>query len=259
MRSPIAKGWLMRCGLPRLIALSCAAGLALIAAPGQAAVIVTGYDYAPGSISGGIAVDSLGIAEYGSAGRFLSQLEDTANGDFFALYSFCVDVAHGYYTYSPYRIGPISAVTGDATKQQHLAALLTHGNAAIDAAVDDDAKSTIGAAIGIAVWEVIYESATSGYTVGAGNFSVYGDLTPDVSTLANAYLGKVESGEWTGSAARLRALISINKDLVSQNQIFLTPSGVPEPSSWALMILGIGLAGAAMRRRSVQAVLPAIA
>lgn len=28
-----------------------------------------------------------------------------------------------------------------------------------------------------------------------------------------------------------------------------TPMGVPEPTSWALMILGFGLAGGALRRR----------
>lgn len=37
----------------------------------------------------------------------------------------------------------------------------------------------------------------------------------------------------------------------------LTLSGVPEPSSWALMIGGFGLTGAAMRRRTRKAVLAA--
>ena len=32
----------------------------------------------------------------------------------------------------------------------------------------------------------------------------------------------------------------------------LTFGGVPEPKSWALMIVGFGLAGAAMRRRAAK-------
>jgi hypothetical protein len=34
---------------------------------------------------------------------------------------------------------------------------------------------------------------------------------------------------------------------------FLTLAGVPEPSTWSLMILGFGLTGAAMRRRTAKA------
>ena len=37
----------------------------------------------------------------------------------------------------------------------------------------------------------------------------------------------------------------------------LTLAGVPEPSTWALMILGFGLTGAALRRRSAKATLAA--
>jgi hypothetical protein len=35
----------------------------------------------------------------------------------------------------------------------------------------------------------------------------------------------------------------------------LTASGVPEPASWALMLLGFGIAGAAMRRQRQRATL----
>ncbi|QWC57211.1 PEP-CTERM sorting domain-containing protein [Erythrobacter sp. 3-20A1M] len=39
----------------------------------------------------------------------------------------------------------------------------------------------------------------------------------------------------------------------------LSAGGVPEPATWALMILGLGAAGAAMRRRNQAAPRPAIA
>ena len=33
------------------------------------------------------------------------------------------------------------------------------------------------------------------------------------------------------------------------DQVFLVPGGVPEPATWAMMLTGFGIAGAAMRRR----------
>lgn len=41
---------------------------------------------------------------------------------------------------------------------------------------------------------------------------------------------------------------------VSGVSLYKTGGGVPEPATWGLMILGIGLAGGAMRRRQRQAV-----
>ena len=41
------------------------------------------------------------------------------------------------------------------------------------------------------------------------------------------------------------------------DNVSLSSMGVPEPSTWALMILGFGLTGAALRRRSAKATLAA--
>jgi PEP-CTERM motif len=61
-------------------------------------------------------------------------------------------------------------------------------------------------------------------------------------------LGNVESGLWTGDASTLRALVAQNGN--TQNLVYqVANNAVPEPTSWALMILGFGLVGSVLRRR----------
>ncbi len=92
------------------------------------------------------------------------------------------------------------------------------------------------------------------------------DFSPNISTAGvsalkfdiNATSGKIafvaKDGSnvphlkivWTNSATQDSAL----GDLYSQDIPFAPPtSAVPEPATWAMMITGFGLAGAAMRRR----------
>ncbi|MEO6716269.1 MAG: PEPxxWA-CTERM sorting domain-containing protein, partial [Novosphingobium sp.] len=65
---------------------------------------------------------------------------------------------------------------------------------------------------------------------------------------ANSYLANVQNNTWTGNAANVRVLSSVTG--WSQNQIYITSGGVPEPSTWAMMLLGFGMIGFAMRKRS---------
>jgi PEP-CTERM motif len=86
-----------------------------------------------------------------------------------------------------------------------------------------------------------------------GNFNVYGDFVP-LAGRANSYLALATSGAWSGDVARVRTLIDPTG--ASQNQVYLTAAtlgGVPEPTTWAMLIVGFGIIGAAMRRRGRRA------
>jgi len=87
------------------------------------------------------------------------------------------------------------------------------------------------------------------YDVMAGNFSVYGDFDP-LASRANGYLDNISSGSWTGDASRLRGFQAVVAGS-TQDQIYLA-AGVPEPETWAMLILGFLTIGAALRRRSRQ-------
>jgi len=54
------------------------------------------------------------------------------------------------------------------------------------------------------------------------------------------YLGAVDGSGWFNNSGTL---------LVTVNGLASGPAGVPEPASWAMMLTGFGLAGAALRRR----------
>jgi PEP-CTERM motif/Thioester domain len=215
------------------------------ATPAQATTELTGYSYSPGSKYGGISVQSLGFEHGGYAGRFSVDARDTITFAPSTFYAFCIDVTTDLLTYSPYTVSTIIPGLADANKRAQVAAVLFHSGGVIDALVTEDDRDSASAALQLAVWEILYETGTSGYSIADGNFSVYYDFDPLIS-LADSYLANVEMGTWTGDAATLRALVTDTG--TSQNLVYQT-NAVPEPASWALMILGFGIVGAALRRR----------
>lgn len=221
---------------------------ALCATPAHATLQLTGSVYDPGSRSGGISVQSLNFSQRGSAGRFRIEAFDTVTFARSTFYSFCIDVTTAL-SLSTFSVSNSIPGFTDPDKLAQLAAILFNSDAALGAAQTQDEKDAVGAALQLAVWEILYEADLSSYSIANGNFSVFGDFETDIG-LANRYLANVETGAWTGNAASLRALVSDTG--TSQNQVFQT-APVPEPSTWALMILGFGAIGSALRRRNARA------
>jgi hypothetical protein len=219
-------------------------------APASATVIAGGaIGYDPGAYYGGIGYAPTNFAEIGPAGRFRFLGSDVDTGAQFSAYTWCVDIFHSVDT-GNYVITPLSVILSDPTKRQQLAALLSNSQAAIDSSIDPVATA---AAFQLAIWEVVYETGTTGYNVASGDFYTYG--TVDTNTYfvplwgeANGFLSNVTGGIWTGNANRVSVLFSETL----QSQAFLNP--VPEPASWALMISGFGFVGGAVRRSRGRAV-----
>jgi PEP-CTERM motif len=232
------------------LALIAAATLGLGALPAQAAVQVTTYQYSPPAIGGGLAVASANFSEYGAAGRFLSTIQDLATLSSLDRYTFCIDVLSGYYTYQPFDDVTLSSMFSNPTQQAALAGLLTYANPTIDGAGATSNMSLSAAAFSLAIWEVVHETSST-YDLTAGNFSAYGDLSA-AGSLANTYLARVQSGQWSGNVNNVRVLRNAGNG-VNQNQIYLASAGggaVPEPSTWAMLLGGFAMVGAAMRRRA---------
>ncbi len=227
-----------------------------IGSPALAAELidVTAHPYGAGGQGGGIRVVSLGVAEYGPTGRFNLSGNAVATLAGFNAQTFCFDVTKGLFDFSPdnrFEIGTLAAFSSNSIKQNQVAALLLNTQPLIDGAANTAARDLAAVATGLSIWEILYETGTTGYSVsgqnaatGNGNFFTYGDFSPFQAT-ANLYLGKVESGEWTGSTSRIRTLVSVTGQ--AQNQLFI--AAIPEPSTWAMMVVGIGLLGWAPRRR----------
>jgi PEP-CTERM motif len=232
----------MKTALKLILAVAGLFGLG--AMPAQAAVQVTAYDYVPPAVYGGL---TLGANSFGGeAGRFQLTLQELPNGNSYQLYSFCIDILTSLYSYSPYDIQNGGALF-TPTKQDHLAALLSHADAEISAAGDLAAQSKTAAAFQLAVWEVVYDDGP--YSLSSGNFSTFGDFNAlGVSTLGETFLAHVAANTWTGNAAQLRLLVSQTGQ--SQNQVYMNGNpAVPEPASWLMMIVGFGFIGQTLRSR----------
>jgi hypothetical protein len=177
----------------RRISLALAATAALsIAAPAQAAIVITGYSVAgvPGS------------------GTFSLSFDTVANSYSLLALDFALAGPFGPTTYNTGNAGLVSPVPAPAP------------NLVIGA--DLNGRNVI----------------TDTPTLDA-DFLLFFDPTLPSQSGPIYYLAGLTIGE------------RINAGVVTVTQV--PPSGVPEPSTWAMMLLGFGAIGLAMRRRKVPA------
>lgn len=237
--------------MKKSFALAAAVGLMITASAASAqAVNVTNVAFTPGSVTGTIHSPSLtgevGIGQFEFKGNYIS------GGAPFDILTYCIDLAHsvslGNVNYNSYTIIPIASYASMTTaKINSLNALLTHTTPLLNAATGQNAIN-VSAAAQMAVWEIMFETQPAwSVTNTSSALYVSGSGSPLTTSegLANTYLGNVANNTWAvNSAYDLKVLYSPSQ----QTQVFLTPS-VPEPATWAMMMLGFGAIGGALRRR----------
>lgn len=254
--------------MKKILAFAAAAGMMMLSSNANAqAVVVNNVSFTPGSITGNL--NSSMNNNDTAIGRFEFKGNYVSGGAAFDIFTYCVDltkfVSTGNVNYTSYAIMPISAMSTITTaKANALNALLTNTNPLLAAATGQNAIN-ISAATQMAVWEIMFEtqaswsvsntsSAFSISTPGSSSSSNTTALT-SAKSLANSYLNNISNNTWTANNAyQLKLLYSTSQ----QSQVFLTPS-VPEPATWAMMMIGFGAMGGALRyrRRSVTATVAA--
>jgi hypothetical protein len=233
--------------------LAAAVSAALPAASaGAATVNITSWSIGANLI-GSVGVNSPTI-NHGAVyiNQFRYQGTYTPGGAVFDELTNCADLSH-YVATGPYQVLSISARLSDVTKIAQLTRFVTNSKAIVGSSTGQQ-KNINAAAMQLGIWEILYETGNLSYDVTAGNFhSAFAGYVPaadfaSAQSLANTWLGKSVDGTWKQtSGTALRYLYAPN----AQSQIFLA-AGVPEPTQWALMISGFGLAGFAARRRKSQ-------
>lgn len=117
-----------------------------------------------------------------------------------------------------------------------------------------------GPAGGPTAFDILFPFASSyAYNPADGNLVV--DIIINSPTGIPVDIDAVASptiqSEYFGGASSTAGLGNSNVDIVEFTTASSIVSGVPEPATWALMLLGVGAIGAAMRRRSATITAPA--
>lgn len=159
-----------------------------------------------------------------------------------AFQSFCVDIFHNFsfVAQSTDTLLTAAAVI-NSTVAEDLGRLFTAHHADIDSKT-----STAGneAAFQLAVWEIVNEQK-DGYNLASGNFKATGD---DVA-LAQSWLTDLTRPSVSQYAANIwKVQVGQNGNSGPQDVVVFTP--VPEPQTYAMMLVGLGLLGFSARRKN---------
>lgn len=236
-----------------LTAISAAAVAAAIPTAASASVTITGISGNPGFLTGNVTYTPGGIGGNASRtnqdlyiGRLRLSGTDNTTMQSVVFDTYCIDIFN-YIQGGTFDIQAFSLT--DPVKENQVKRLLSGTASYIGDAVGGTAKKNVSAAIQMAVWEIVNESGTGGYSLDDGLFRIgnTGSVVPAARLLAQGYLDNLGSFSATGTHTyrMLAAIDPVN----NQRQVFLAAVGVPEPSTWALLILGFGLVGGAMRGR----------
>ncbi len=231
-----------------------AATLAVLPTSAHAANVMitsTGFD-TPGHRTGSISytptattLNNIGIGRFRLAGTDLSTMDPVT------FFTYCVDIFHtlgsGVFTMP----GLASYVT-DGTKRAQLLTFVSNADPFIANATTTNARRDASAAVQLGVWEIVYEGSGA-YNLGSGQFSVAGSNSATARSLANSWLGNVTANTWSAAPA---TEIGFLYNRTTQSQIYL--NAVPEPSVWAMLLLGFGFVGGALRRTTRRRSMPVV-
>lgn len=217
------------------IALAAAAALSFAAphaATAATQINVTNYSFPVGSNTGTLRFTGSPFNNQTvSIGEFKLTGTEVGSGTAATFYTYCVDIMRALSVPGVFEVKPLSQMyTGAAAI--NINKILANTN---------PTNATQSAAVQLALWEVAYESS-SVFDVTGGAFSVTGGDSAAARALANTYLSNL--GAWNVSSTQTAQLL-YNPNI--QSQVYLAP--VPEPTTWAMLIVGFGVVGAAMRIR----------
>jgi hypothetical protein len=189
--------------------------------------------------------DAASVHETTGAGGFLTYNLTTDSGMQNGFQSFCVDIFHSF---SPAvdsndTLQPASTVLGTQAAAD-LGMLYSNHHADIAAT---SGNATNEAAFQLAVWEIVNEGSDH-YDINGGEFSASGTG----SALAQQWLDELAGGN--GGHGDYSANIWTVQDMITtghgyaQDVVVFAP--VPEPQTYAMMLVGLGLLGFSARRKS---------
>ncbi|MXP28159.1 PEPxxWA-CTERM sorting domain-containing protein [Porphyrobacter algicida] len=197
--------------------------------------------YFPGGIGGNAGTTSANVY----VGGMTLKGVDTATNDPVSFDTYCIDILNYLHTGS---FNAQAFALSDLTKQTQIEALLSNTAGYIASAATLGQQKDISAGIQMAVWEIAFENGTSNYSLSSGDFRMgnYGSVQSNAIGLGQSYLDNL--GSWSVLPGFQFGTLTSAKG-ANQSQIYFNQSAVPEPATWALMILGFGMVGGVLRKQ----------
>lgn len=250
-----------------------AAGLLTVAGFASAAQAdnynITGWSL-PNKVNGTIHAPSV-PGEGAQIGAIQFTGTDTTTNTNVTLSVFCIDVADILST-GTFQGFDVTTTAADAAT----IGLLGYTPASLDnvgyllnqfAASATTANKSAG--LQLAIWEVLNENAANSWNVKVGDFNVTNydvdlSVAGGVDDIANGYLGQLstalaaQGGIPAYSMTILQPLNPANNQTQVLALVGVVPPpqdigpGVPEPATWAMIVVGFGLLGSALRRRKPE-------
>jgi hypothetical protein len=187
-----------------------------------------------------------GLHEVGGSGGFKTYDLTTDPNKKNAFQSFCVNIFSSFGFAVDSNDTKQSATIISSKAAADLGQLYTNHHTAIDSTGSSAENES---AFQLAVWEIVNEQGNGNYNLNGGTFKASGTG----SSLAQTWLselGGVSTSTYTASIWTVQSMITdghgVAQDLVTFPPVQMP---VPEPETYAMMLVGLGLLGLSARRK----------
>lgn len=187
-----------------------------------------------------------GLHEYAGAGGFKTYNLTADPSKQNAFQSFCVDIfsSFGFSVTSNDTLQPATVISSKAAAD--LGLLYSNHHAQIDSTSSSAVNES---AFQLAVWEIVNEQSV-GYDLSGGDFKASGTGASLAQQWLSELTGNYQNSRYTASIWTVDSMISGRG--YAQDVVVFT--AVPEPETYAMMLVGLGLLGFSARRKRQQAI-----
>lgn len=209
----------------------------------NASVVITGVALdAPGGVNGTITYTPTNpdYVVNAAIGRIALTTSTGAT-----LLSYCIDIFHDLAP-ATFTAASINSTSLSALKISEISALLSHGESLVTDADHSAAEQ-------LAIWEIVNEGSGV-LSLSSGNLFA-SNISQNAVSIANSYLSNITSGVWSADPNLALAVLNSGNNqtqLVWGANATKVLGAVPEPATWAMMLVGFGAIGGALRRRRPQ-------
>lgn len=191
------------------------------------------------------------VQEGGGSGGFKTYDVTTDPNKQNAFQSFCVDIFHSFnFVVDSVDTLQTAATVISSSAAVDLARLYTNHHDLIDSTSSSAENES---AFQLAVWEIVNEASEGGdtnYNLSAGSFMATGTGDSIAQKWLDELVGTNSVAAYTANIWTVDSMITQGKGTAQDVVVFSPVAPVPEPQTYAMMLVGLGLLGFSARRKN---------